>query len=95
MRVLTRLGVGAAALVVAVAGMTLPADALTITQNKAAQTRLNRLGCTAGPVDGKVGAMTQAATVRFQSANKLSQTGTLAGTTYTRYRRGPGADAGS
>lgn len=84
MRVLTRLGVGAATLVVAVAGMTIPADALTITQNKAAQTRLNRLGCTAGPVDGKVGAMTQAATVRFQSANKISQSGKLAGTTYTR-----------
>lgn len=84
MRVLTRLGMGAAALVVAVVGTTIPADALTITQNKAAQTRLNQLGCTAGPVDGRVGAMTQAATVRFQSANRLYQSGQLAGTTYTR-----------
>jgi peptidoglycan hydrolase-like protein with peptidoglycan-binding domain len=84
MRTLTRFGVGLAALVVAVAGTTIPADALTVTQNKAAQTRLNKLGCTSGPVDGKVGAMTQAATVRFQSANKLSQTGALNTTTYSR-----------
>ncbi|WP_040455056.1 L,D-transpeptidase family protein [Kribbella catacumbae] len=84
MRTLTRLGAGLAVLVVAVAGTTIPADALTISQNKAAQTRLNKLGCTAGPVDGKVGAMTKAATVRFQSANKLSQTGTLTTTSYAR-----------
>lgn len=84
MRTLTRLGAGLAVLVVTVAGTSIPADALTITQNKAAQTRLNKLGCTAGPVDGKVGAMTKAATVRFQSANKLSQTGTLTTTTYSR-----------
>ncbi|WP_112241751.1 L,D-transpeptidase family protein [Kribbella monticola] len=84
MRTLTRLGMGAAALVVAIAGTTIPADALTVAQNKAAQTRLNKLGCTSGPVDGKIGAMTQAATTRFQSANKLAQNGSLAGTTYSR-----------
>ncbi|GAA1602999.1 hypothetical protein GCM10009789_66290 [Kribbella sancticallisti] len=84
MRLFARLGVGAAALVVAVAGTAIPADALTISQNKAAQARLNKLGCTAGPVDGKVGAMTQAATVRFQSANRLSQSGSLNSTTYAR-----------
>jgi peptidoglycan hydrolase-like protein with peptidoglycan-binding domain len=84
MRLFTRFGVAAAALVVVVAGRTIPADALTISQNKAAQARLNELGCIAGPVDGKVGAMTQAATVRFQSANKLTQNGSLAGTTYAR-----------
>lgn len=84
MRTLTRLGAGLAVLVVAVAGTTIPADALTISQNKAAQARLNKLGCTAGPVDGKVGAMTKAATVRFQSANRLSQTGTFTTTTYSR-----------
>jgi peptidoglycan hydrolase-like protein with peptidoglycan-binding domain len=84
MKMLTRLSVGAAALVVAVAGTTIPADALTVSQTKAAQTRLTKLGCTPGPVDGKLGAMTSAATVRFQSANKLSQTGTITSTTYSR-----------
>lgn len=84
MRTMTRLGVGMAALAVVVAGTTIPADALTVTQTKAAQTRLNKLGCISGPVDGKAGAMTQAATVRFQSANKLSQTGAINGTTYSR-----------
>jgi peptidoglycan hydrolase-like protein with peptidoglycan-binding domain len=84
MRTLSRLGVGAAALVVAIAGTTIPADALTGAQNKAAQTRLNRLGCSSGPVDGKIGARTQAATTRFQSANKMTQNGSLAGTTYSR-----------
>jgi peptidoglycan hydrolase-like protein with peptidoglycan-binding domain len=84
MKVLTRLGMGAAALVVAVAGTTIPAEALTVTQNKAAQARLNKLGCTAGPVDGKIGAMTKAATVRFQSANKMTQNSSLGGTTYGR-----------
>jgi hypothetical protein len=69
MKALTRLGMGAAALVVAIACTTIPAEALTIAQNKAAQTRLNKLGCYAGPVDGVVGQMTQAATVRFQAAN--------------------------
>jgi peptidoglycan hydrolase-like protein with peptidoglycan-binding domain len=84
MRTLTRWGAGLATLVVAVAGTTIPAEALTVTQAKTAQTRLNKLGCTAGPVDGKIGAMTQAATVRFQSANLLSQTGSLNSTTYSR-----------
>jgi peptidoglycan hydrolase-like protein with peptidoglycan-binding domain len=84
MKALTRLGMGVAALVVAIAGTTIPAEALTIAQNKAAQTRLNKLGCYAGPVDGVVGQMTQAATVRFQAANKMTQNGSLGGTTYSR-----------
>ncbi|ONI67481.1 hypothetical protein BWI15_30635 [Kribbella sp. ALI-6-A] len=84
MKVLTKLAAGAATMVVAIAGTTLPADALTIAQNKAAQTRLNKLGCYAGPVDGKIGQMTQAATIRFQAANKMTQNGSLAGTTYSR-----------
>lgn len=84
MRALARLGMGAAALVVAIAGTTIPAGALTGAQNKAAQARLNKLGCTAGPVDGKVGAMTKAATVRFQSANRMTQNGSLGGSTYGR-----------
>jgi peptidoglycan hydrolase-like protein with peptidoglycan-binding domain len=84
MRTLTRIGVGMAALAVAVAGTTIPADALTVTQTKAAQTRLTKLGCTPGPVDGKAGAMTGAATMRFQSANALTQSGVLNSTTYAR-----------
>ncbi|MFI7060338.1 peptidoglycan-binding protein [Kribbella sp. NPDC050124] len=84
MRILSKLGVAAATIALVAAGTALPADALTVTQTKAAQTRLNRLGCTAGPVDGIVGMMTKAATVRFQSANRLTQTGYLSGTTYSR-----------
>ena len=81
MRILAKLGLSAAAVTMVAAGTALPADALTVTQVKTAQTRLNGLGCIAGPVDGKAGAMTQAATVRFQSANALSQSGSLSSTT--------------
>jgi peptidoglycan hydrolase-like protein with peptidoglycan-binding domain len=84
MRILAKLGLSAVAVTMVAAGTALPADALTVTQVKTAQTRLNGLGCIAGPVDGKAGAMTQAATVRFQSANALSQTGSLSSTTYSR-----------
>lgn len=41
------------------------------------QERLNRLGCDAGPADGKVGDHTRAAVVRFQSANRMAQSGYL------------------
>jgi peptidoglycan hydrolase-like protein with peptidoglycan-binding domain len=83
MRILSTLGLAAAVTLIA-AGTALPADALTGTQAKAAQTRLNALGCTAGPVDGVIGQMTQAATVRFQSANAMIQSGSLNSTTYSR-----------
>ena len=83
MRILSILGLAAAVTLVG-AGTALPADALTGTQAKAAQTRLNALGCTAGPVDGVIGQMTQAATVRFQSANAMIQSGSLNSTTYSR-----------
>ncbi len=84
MRILPKLGLATAAIMLIGLGTTLPADAITVSQVKAAQTRLNGLGCTSGPADGKAGAMTQAATVRFQSANVLSQTGSLNSTTYAR-----------
>ncbi|TWD80930.1 lipoprotein-anchoring transpeptidase ErfK/SrfK [Kribbella amoyensis] len=84
MKTLFKLAAGAATVVVAIAGTTLPADALTVAQNKAAQTRLNKLGCYAGPVDGKIGQMSQAATIRFQAANRMTQNGSLGGTTYGR-----------
>ena len=84
MRILSKLGLATATVTVVALGATLPADAITVSQVRAAQTRLNAIGCGAGPVDGKVGAITQAATVRFQSANVLSQTGSLNSTTYAR-----------
>jgi peptidoglycan hydrolase-like protein with peptidoglycan-binding domain len=84
MRILSKLGVAAASITLVAVGTALPADAITVTQAKAAQTRLNKLGCGAGPVDGQIGMMTKAATVRFQSANRLSQNGSPTGTTYTR-----------
>src|SRR3954471_24816479 len=65
MRILPKLGLATAAITLVALGTTVPADAITVSQVKAAQTRLNSLGCTAGPVDGNAGAMTQAATVRF------------------------------
>jgi hypothetical protein len=55
MRTLPKLGLAAAMLGLVAVGTTLPADAVTVAQTKAAQTRLNKLGCTAGPVDGKAG----------------------------------------
>ncbi len=70
MRLLSKLGLAAASITLVAVGTALPADAITVTQAKAAQTRLNKLGCAAGPVDGKIGTMTKAATVRFQSANR-------------------------
>ncbi|WP_328989342.1 L,D-transpeptidase family protein [Kribbella sp. NBC_01245] len=84
MRNLIRAAGGALVAVVAIAGTTLPADAWTVHQNKSAQYRLNQLGCNAGPIDGQIGQMTKAGLVRFQSANKLSQTGTLTTTTFQR-----------
>jgi peptidoglycan hydrolase-like protein with peptidoglycan-binding domain len=84
MRIISKLGIAVASMTLVAAGTALSADALTVTQAKAAQTRLNGLGCTAGPVDGVIGMMTKAATVRFQSANRLTQTGYLSGTTYSR-----------
>ncbi|MEU8222568.1 L,D-transpeptidase family protein [Kribbella sp. NPDC048915] len=89
MRILPKLGLGTAAVTLVGLvgpGAILPAEALTVSQVKVAQSRLNALGCGSGPVDGKAGAMTQAATVRFQSANALSQTGSLNSTTYARLR---------
>jgi hypothetical protein len=76
---------GVAALAaLSVVATTLPAEALSAGQIRTAQTRLNYLGCNAGPVDGKVGMMTKAATVRFQAVMKIRQTGSLDAPTYWR-----------
>jgi peptidoglycan hydrolase-like protein with peptidoglycan-binding domain len=82
-----KLAKAAAAGVIVVAasiGTTLPADAWTAHQIKSAQYKLNKLGCRAGPVDGRLDMMTKAATVRFQSANRISQSGRLTTTTMRR-----------
>lgn len=86
MHIQTRLMASGVAIAILIVGSSLPAAALTGAQVKYAQTRLNKLGCQAGPADGVAGQMTRAATVRFQSANRLSQTGTLNNTTYYRLR---------
>lgn len=44
---------------------------------KRAQRALNQLGCHAGPADGIRDQMTRAATMRFQGANRIGQTGRL------------------
>ena len=43
------------ALSTSIVGTTMPAEALSAAQIRTAQTRLNYLGCNAGPVDGSVG----------------------------------------
>lgn len=42
-----------------------------------AQRRLNALRCDAGPVDGRLGAHTRTALIRFQSRHRLQQSGAL------------------
>ncbi|HEX6249438.1 MAG TPA: L,D-transpeptidase family protein [Nocardioidaceae bacterium] len=50
------------------------------------QKRLNSLGCSAGPADGVVGERTRSALVRFQAANRLTQTGRFNPTTRERLK---------
>jgi hypothetical protein len=88
MRGAVRLAVTGAAGIALLAGTALPADALTKAQIRWSQTRMNQLGCTAGPADGVVGQMTRAATIRFQSANRLRQTGTIDNATHYKLRYG-------
>lgn len=57
-----------------------------------AQRDLNRLGCQAGPADGRVGDRTRAALVRFQSANRIAQSGRFTETTRQRLRSNRAAD---
>jgi peptidoglycan hydrolase-like protein with peptidoglycan-binding domain len=49
-----------------------------------AQRLLNSLGCDAGVADGRAGTHTAAAIIRFQSANRLSQTGSLSSTVWSK-----------
>jgi peptidoglycan hydrolase-like protein with peptidoglycan-binding domain len=88
MRRITRFATATLAAVIGLSStmvMTLQsAEALSTSQIKTAQTRLNYLGCNAGPVDGTIGMMTRAATVRFQAVMKIAQTGELDDPTYWR-----------
>lgn len=66
----------------AVAGLLSTSVALTTPAEASAwlkrtQTRLNQLGCQAGPVDGKYGEWSRAAVIRFQSRHGLKQDGRL------------------
>ena len=81
---MTKLAAVGLVTVLGISGTAVPAEALTGAQVRYAQARLNQLGCQSGPADGIVGSMTKAATVRFQSANWLGQTGSLDSTTYNR-----------
>lgn len=65
----------AVAAVLALALTATPAQAAGYVEK--AQRQLNRLGCAAGPVDGKAGAHTRSAVIRFQAANRLRQDGRL------------------
>jgi hypothetical protein len=75
----------AAVLTAVLLGMTLlgtpPAHAGAV---DSAQRRLNQLGCTAGPADGRLGPRTRSAIIRFQAANGLAQVGRLDQRTRTR-----------
>jgi hypothetical protein len=66
--------------VLATALVTSPAEATV----RSTQRRLNALGCSAGPVDGRIGTWTRSAVVRFQAANHLRQTGSLTPRTRSR-----------
>ena len=86
---IARAAVGGVAAIVGlsatIVGTSLPAQAArSVSQVKHAQTMLNRLGCNAGTVDGRVGTMTKAATIRFQSVMRIRQTGSLDAPTYWR-----------
>lgn len=71
-----RLGHLLAVLVVCSMALTsMPAHAAGYVEK--AQRQLNRLGCNAGPVDGKAGQHTRSAVIRFQAANRLGQDGRL------------------
>ena len=51
---------------------------------RADQRRLNALGCSAGPVDGRLGTWTRSALLRFQAANGLAHSGSPTPATRSR-----------
>src|SRR3546814_20951037 len=67
-----------------------PPSAQAATTIERAQWHLNKLGCDAGPQDGRLGTWTQAALIRFQSRHGFPQTGKLDTTTRTRLLAGTG-----
>jgi hypothetical protein len=54
-----------------------PAPAAGTPGVERAQRRLDDLGCSAGPADGRLGARTRSAVIRFQSRTGLAQSGRL------------------
>lgn len=89
MRGITRLVAVALAAVLTWGGMTGTAEATPMVER--AQRALNHSGCNAGPADGNAGTWTKAATMRFQAANRLRQTGRLNAPTRDRLFRAPRA----
>ncbi|HEY9564247.1 MAG TPA: L,D-transpeptidase family protein [Nocardioides sp.] len=67
-----------------------PPSAQAATTIERAQWHLNKLGCDAGPQDGRLGTWTKAALIRFQSRHGFPQTGKLDTTTRTRLLAGTG-----
>ncbi len=61
-----------------------PATAVGEAGVERAQRRLNELGCSAGPVDGRLGRHTRSAVLRFQSRHGLAQGGRLTARTLQR-----------
>jgi len=61
-----------------------PSAAATRAQVVKAQKRLNALHCNAGPADGRAGAHTRSAVIRFQSRHGMAQTGDLTATVRSR-----------
>lgn len=60
-----------------VATMLAAAPASAASSLASAQYRLQQFGCAPGPIDGRPGERTKAALIRFQAANRLSQSGRL------------------
>lgn len=71
------------ALALAQAALASPSDAAGVDVGKW-QRRLNALHCDAGPADGRAGAWTRSAILRFQSRHGLRQTGSFSAVTRTR-----------
>jgi hypothetical protein len=74
----------AAVLVVVLAALLVTTPSHASAWAEKAQRQLNRLGCDAGPADGSIGTWTRTAFVRFQAANRLTQSGRLDDATRTK-----------
>src|SRR5512133_3406439 len=73
----------AVAAVLALVLTSAPAPAAGTPAVERAQRRLDDRGCSAGPVDGRLGGWTRSAVLRFQSRSGLAQSGRLTRATRT------------